>query len=427
MNSALQTLTTPAYSADSVASFARACGVPERISIAAAQTGTRDQLQNQQLPCEAVACVLCAVYGAASAAQQSALAETAAKALGSESLFELAFPFGEESTVFDALASQLAAVRGDDLSAEEEALVRGDAAVSGLAYYVCLRAGRSIKTADIAVAMNLESIRGELGAFDARLSNIARPFPGQKETASNVRHMVEGSLVITDEGRYAFGYDKKPRVQDAICVRATPQTHGGVRDIYHWAVAQVEKDADEACGGLYRTEYALDALATALADLAHISERRTFRLNETKLSYGLPMNLVPDELGINYGFPIVQSTQAAEVAELKLMTLPGTAIKSGEECLAFQAVSRVMRILLLLDRVMAVEILLSAQAMDIVHARIPAFPFGRGTTAVQHKVREYISMMDENRFVAPDMQLAERLLVDGELLASAEAALSALQ
>ena len=56
----------------------------------------------------------------------------------------------------------------------------------------------------------------------------------------------------------------------------------------------------------------------ALADLAHISERRSFRLDETKLSYGLPMNLVPDELGINYGFPIIQSTQAAEVAELHL-------------------------------------------------------------------------------------------------------------
>ena len=49
----------------------------------------------------------------------------------------------------------------------------------------------------------------------------------------------------------------------------------------------------------------MDALATALADLAHTSERRSFRLCDTRLSYGLPMNLVPDELGINYGFPII--------------------------------------------------------------------------------------------------------------------------
>ena len=78
----------------------------------------------------------------------------------------------------------------------------------------------------------------------------------------------------------------------------------------------------------------MNALATALADLTHISERRAFRLDDSKLSYGLPMNLVPDELGINYGFAIIQSTQAAETAEVKLLTLPTAAMKRNGECLA---------------------------------------------------------------------------------------------
>ncbi|MDE7220854.1 MAG: aromatic amino acid ammonia-lyase [Oscillospiraceae bacterium] len=147
------------------------------------------------------------------------------------------------------------------------------------------RTNRLLRCADLAVSMNLETIRGELGAFDGRLHRLACPYPGQIDCAENVRRLTEGSDMTSDKGRFAFGYDKAPRAQDAICVRATPQTHGGVRDVFSFARKQIEADITEGELSMARTELALSALLTALAD---ISERRAFRLNDTHLSYGLP-------------------------------------------------------------------------------------------------------------------------------------------
>lgn len=364
--------------------------------------------------------IACALYKEAAEAGEKALAEAVRTLLSKEFPEPLYFNFQEEESLREQLTSQLRTVSDAMFSGKGEQLLQeGNYLPVGIAAYACLRAGRSIRMADVAVAMNLEAIRGEQGAFDARLHELARPFPGQIESAANVRRLIDGSRLVTEEGRRAYGYDKKPRVQDAICVRATPQTHGGVRDVFHWACRQVQSDLLQHACHPYRTEYALNALGTALADLAHISERRSFRLDETKLSYGLPMNLVPDELGINYGFPIIQSTQAAEVAELKLFTLPDTAVKSGRESEPYSAACRILRILMLLDRVLAVEILMSSQGMDIVQAKLPDFPAGKGTSAVRDRLRQDVAMMDENRFAAPDMQEAERLLVDGYLAAAA--------
>ena len=428
MNSRLKEMTTPKFPLESVEQVAKACGVPDNVQILAAPVGMRDQLLQDIMPQEAAALILCVLYAEAKALNQEATAEGVLLLLSQKPPVSLRFHYQDEENIKQQLISILEEGLGKKLTQSELSLFEESRAVAlGLAFFVCLRAGRSIKMADVAVSMNLESIRGETGAFDARLHELARPFPGQIESAANVRHLVNGSKVVTDEGRYRFGYDKKPRVQDAISVRATPQTHGGVRDIFHWAVAQIQHDLYQNTKNLFRTEYAMDALATALADMAHISERRSFRLNETRLSYGLPMNLVPDELGINYGLPIVQSTQAAEVAELKLMTLPSSALKQKGEVMAYHSVCRLIRILVLLDRVIAVEVLMCAQAMDIVKNVLSDLPFGKGTSAVHKRLRETVAFMDENRFVAPDMQEAERLLAEGELLTAAEEAIGRLQ
>lgn len=415
----IQEMTTVRFPMDSALDFAAACGVT-KLSEQINQAGTRDAFQDGRLPSEAAAMIFCALHREADRNQMGSLAEEILRILEQGAPEEIEFSFEEEDAIRRQAASQLERRRGAALTEAEQQLLReGTYLPIGLAAYACLRAGRSIRMADVATAMNLEAIRGELGAFDARLHELARPFPGQIQCAANVRCLTEGSKLVTEEGRRAYGYDKKPRVQDAICVRATPQTHGGVRDVFHWACRQVQTDLLQQAEHPYRTEYACNALGTALADLAHISERRSFRLDETKLSYGLPMNLVPDELGINYGFPIIQSTQAAEVAELKLLTLPDAAVKCCRESQPYSAASRILRILMLLDRVLAVEILMSAQGMDIVQAKIPDFPAGRGTSAVRARLRREVTLMDENRFAAPDMQEAERLVADGFLAAAA--------
>lgn len=310
---------------------------------------------------------------------------------------------------------------------EQTYLENGWAVLYALGQQVIARTDRLLRYADLAVALNLEAVRGELGAFDDRLHRLARPFPGQIACAENVRRLVAGSDMTCDKGRFAFGYDKAPRVQDAICIRATPQTHGGVRDVFTFAKQQMEADMEAKDCSMARTELALSALITALADLAHISERRAFRLNDTHLSYGLPMNLVVGDVGINHGFPVVQSTQAALVAELKLLTLPAPLLRTGDESTAYLSLCKGMKAIALAERVLSVEILMSAQGMDIVASALPQFSFGGGTQAAHRCLRQRVAVLTENRFMAPDMMSTLELLQEGALLSAAEDAVGKLQ
>ena len=140
---------------------------------------------------------------------------------------------GLEQGTEKELAAALAAWAGESLSpAGRKQLEEGTAILHGLTRYALERTERLLKYADLALSMNLEAIRGEQGAFDDRLHSLARPFPGQIASAANVRRLLADSQATTDEGRFAYGYDTAPRVQDAICLRAAPQTHGGARDVF---------------------------------------------------------------------------------------------------------------------------------------------------------------------------------------------------
>ncbi|USF26878.1 MIO-dependent tyrosine 2,3-aminomutase [Firmicutes bacterium ASF500] len=318
--------------------------------------------------------------------------------------------------------------KGLELSQRQrEELERGWTVLCALGQLVLARTARLLRYADLAAAMNLEAIRGELGAFDDRLHRLARPYPGQIDCAENIRRLTAGSEMTCDKGRFAFGYDKAPRVQDAICVRATPQTHGGVRDVFSFAQRQLRADMSEGEATMARAELALSALLTALADLAHISERRAFRLNDTHLSYGLPMNLVVGDVGINHGFPVVQSTQAALVAELKLLLLPAPLLRVGEESTAYLSLCKTLKAIELAERVLAVEILMAAQGMDIVSSALPQFSFGGGTSAAHRCLRSRVAVLTENRFMVPDMAAALELLQNGVILSAAEDAVGALR
>ena len=49
-----------------------------------------------------------------------------------------------------------------------------------------------MKTADIALCLSLEAMRGELAAFDPRLQR-ARPHPGQMKVARNILRILDGT------------------------------------------------------------------------------------------------------------------------------------------------------------------------------------------------------------------------------------------
>ena len=128
--------------------------------------------------------------------------------------------------------------------------------------------------------------------------------------------------------------------------------------------------------------YALDFLAIPLADLASISERRTDRMLDKNRS-GLPAFLAHDP-GVDCGLMIAQYTQAGIVSELKRIaapasadSIPSSAMQEDHVSMGWSAGRKLRRAVDGLARVLAIEVMTAARALDL---RAPLQP-AAGTAA----------------------------------------------
>ena len=121
--------------------------------------------------------------------------------------------------------------------------------------------------------------------------------------------------------------------------------------------------------------YVLDFLAIVAADVASISERRTDRFLDKARSHGLPPFLA-DDPGVDSGHMIAQYTQAAIVSELKRLanpasvdSIPSSAMQEDHVSMGWSAARKLRRSVDGLTRVVAIEVLTAARALDL---RAPA-------------------------------------------------------
>ena len=203
-------------------------------------------------------------------------------------------------------------------------LINGTQMMNAYGAWVLERCLYLVKAADLLAAMSLEALQGSLVPFDARIHEV-RPQPGQAVVAGNV-----GRLLIESEILESHRHCGK--VQDPYCLRCVPQVHGASRDALAYAATVVETEINSATdnplvfengdilsGGNFHGQplaLAMDLAAIALAELASISERRTYLLlaGHDKLP-----RLLMRETGINSGFMIPQYTAAALVSENKIL------------------------------------------------------------------------------------------------------------
>jgi len=298
---------------------------------------------------------------------------------------------------------------------------------TAMSIYAVVEASRLTKTADICVAMQLEAIRGEIGAFDRRLHELGRPYSNQIKVAENIRKLIAESDFTTEKGREAFGGDVGPRCQDAISIRAVPQTHGGVRDTITWLEEHLGHNLNtisEKSNPL--SGYLLDLCIVGLIDLGNMSERRSFRLLDPKMSYGLPMNLVGENPGFNHGFPVIHAAATAILAELKLLAIPNAAfskfdaVTKAYKCTTFASALKCIHVISLVNKILAIEMYMAAQGMDLAKAKLADFKFGTGSAEALKTFRTYIDVMTVNRFASPDMVEAERIVQEGLVLRAVE-------
>ena len=154
----------------------------------------------------------------------------------------------------------------------------------------------------------------------------------------------------------------------------------GVSDnplIFH----STSEDGNDDCGEWIETGnfhgasigLAMDHLATALTQLATLSERRIFKLTHGKLSNNLPSFLVQGT-GLNSGFMLAQYTAAALASECKGLAHPASAdsiptVQHHEDHVSMSPIAarKALELLECLADIIAIELLVGAQALDLRH------------------------------------------------------------
>jgi histidine ammonia-lyase len=155
---------------------------------------------------------------------------------------------------------------------------------------------------------------------------------------------------------------------------------------------------------------ALDTLAIALTQLAAISERRTFRLLDPKLS-GLPPFLTQDA-GVNSGMMIVQMLAASLLTDCRILSTPASVqsvpTSGGQEdfvSMGMNSALKARRIVGHLSTILAVELLCSVQAIQLSGRPVP--PHLRGAF---RKTRSIVPFLARDRVLHQDISRLKAIL-----------------
>jgi histidine ammonia-lyase len=225
-------------------------------------------------------------------------------------------------------------------------------------------------------------------------------------------------------------------VQDAYSIRCAPQVIGAARDTLDHARSVTERELTSAidnpvvlpdgrvasCGNFHGAPiaYVADFLAIAIADVASMSERRVDRLLDPARSHGLPPFLAADP-GVDSGLMLAQYSAAAMVAECRRLAVPASvdniptsAMQEDHVSMGWAAARKVRRSVDNAFRVVAIEIMTAARAIDLRRPLVP----GPATGAVLAVLRAEVEGPGPDRYLAPEMDRVTEMLRSGRILPS---------
>lgn len=290
-------------------------------------------------------------------------------------------------------------------------LINGTQLMCAYGAYILEKSIHLLKVADIISSMSLEALQGSIVPFDARIHRI-RPHKGQRLVASNVRYFLKESEILDSHRNCG-------KVQDPYCLRCIPQVHGASRDAIGHAIKTVNteinsvtdnplvfENGDILSGGNFHGQplaLALDYAKIALAEIASISERRTYLLLGGH--DGLP-KLLMQETGINSGFMIPQYTAAALVSENKVLCHPSSVDSiptslGQEDHVSMGSISalHLFDVFQNVENVLGIELFTAAQALDF---RKPLKP-GRGVEKAHRFIREFVPHATKDHYFKDDI------------------------
>ena len=231
--------------------------------------------------------------------------------------------------------------------------------------------------------------------------------------------------------------DGDTRVQDPYCIRCQPQVDGACLDLLRQAANTLAVEANAVTdnplvlsngeivsGGNFHAEpvaFAADKTALALAEIGAIAQRRIALLVDPNLNFGLPPFLSLDA-GVNSGFMVAEITSAALMSENKHLanpcstdSTPTSADQEDHVSMATHAAWRLLKMNANLGRILGIELLTAAQGLEFRKPLSTSTPL----LSVLAAVRAEVPPLQEDRFLAPDLEKAAILIRNGKLIKAA--------
>ncbi len=300
------------------------------------------------------------------------------------------------------------------------ALINGTQVSTAIAAFVHFIGARLCDQADTNGALSLDALRGSVKPFSPDIIRL-RPHRGGHISARNIRTFMKGSRILR-------AHSTCPVVQDAYSLRCMAHVHGAVRDVFSYAQQTIAIEINAVTdnplvfpdknvilsGGNFHAEpiaFCLDFMAIGLAELASISERRIFRLLDSRLS-GLNAFLAKKP-GLHSGFMLAQTTAAALVSHNKTLchpasvdSIPTSADQEDHVSMSMNAGLKALEVLENTKYVLAIEMLCACQALDLLKP-LKTSPY---LERVKHKVRKRVPFITRDRILTPLLEKTKTLI-----------------
>ena len=304
------------------------------------------------------------------------------------------------------------------------AIMNGTAVMTALACLAWQRADYLTRLCCRLSALASVALRGNRGHFDPRLF-AAKPHAGQNEAAAWIfadLHESENQVI---------------RLQDRYSIRCAPHVIGVARDALGWMRRDIENELNSANdnplidgdaelvlhGGHFyggHIAFAMDALKTAVANLADLMDRQLALLVDSKFNHGLPQNLsgsVGERSTINHGFKAVQIGSSAWTAEALKLTMPASVFSRSTEChnqdkvsLGTIAARDCLRVLELTEQVAAALTLAAVQGVTLRRRQAEAPALTPAVEHFMHSVGQHSPFVDEDRALENELRAISALI-----------------
>jgi histidine ammonia-lyase len=311
------------------------------------------------------------------------------------------------------------------------ALMNGTAVMTGLACLAFVRAAQLTRLAARLTALCTVALDGRAAHFDATIFAV-KPHAGQAQAAAWIRDDLAGREDTAGH-----------RLQDRYSIRCAPHVIGVAQDALSWIRRDVENELNSANdnplidagservlhgGNFYggHIAFAMDALKTAIANLADLMDRQFALIVDDKFNNGLPRNLSgasADRAPICHGFKAVQIASSAWTAEALKLTMPASVFSRSTEAHNQDKVSMgtiaardCLRVLELTEQVAAAHTLAAVQAARLRLSVTPSATLTEPLAAFIEDVGARSAFVAEDRPLEADLRALTQCIADGALV-----------